>query len=212
MLGYHPCNTKTNNKQSLNTTNLLLLDISWSTSTMIPFPNKKYNIIYADPPWTFKYRSNKGEKKSGEIHYNCMDIEDIYNLPVQNIADNNCVLMLWIIYPLLKEGLQTIEKWGFTYKTCGFSWIKKNKKADSFFWGLGYWTRANNEICLLATKGKPTRESKSVHQIVYEPIDKHSKKPQIVREKIVELCGDLPRIELFAREKTEGWDVWGNEV
>lgn len=180
---------------------------------MIKFPNKKYNIIYADPPWTFKTYSEKGkEKKSAENHYDCMNIEDIYSLPVQDIADDNCVLMLWVTYPLLKEGLQTIEEWGFTYKTCGFSWVKKNKKADSFFWGLGYWTRANNEICLLATKGKPSRVSKSVHQIVYEPISKHSKKPDCVRDKIVGLCGDLPRIELFARQTAEGWDSWGNEV
>jgi len=180
---------------------------------MIKFPNKKYNIIYADPAWTFKTYSKKGkEKKSAENHYNCMNIQDIYSLPVEDIADDDCVLMLWVTYPLLKEGLKTIEEWGFTYKTCGFSWVKKNKIADTFFWGLGYWTRANNEICLLATKGKPKRVSKSVHQIVYEPIDKHSKKPNVVRDKIVELCGDLPRIELFAREKVEGWDVWGNEV
>ena len=180
---------------------------------MIPFPNKKYNIIYADPPWQFKTYSEKGkEKKSAENHYDCMNIEDIYDLPVQDIADDDCVLLLWVTYPLLKEGLRTIEEWGFTYKTCGFSWVKKNKKADSFFWGLGYWTRANNEICLLATKGKPKRVSKSVHQIIYEPIDKHSKKPSVVRENIVELCGDLPRIELFARQTAEGWDSWGNEV
>jgi len=179
----------------------------------IQLPDKKYNIIYADPPWTFKTYSEKGkEKKSAENHYDCMNIQDIYNLPVQDLADDNCILFLWVTYPLLKEGLQTIEEWGFTYKTCGFSWVKKNKKADSFFWGLGYWTRANNEICLLATKGKPTRVSKSVHQIIYEPIDKHSKKPLVVRDKIVELCSDLPRIELFARQTAEGWDSWGNEV
>tara|TARA_R100000656_G_scaffold114122_1_gene86461 strand:+ start:58 stop:669 length:612 start_codon:yes stop_codon:yes gene_type:complete len=175
--------------------------------------NKKYSIIYADPPWTFKTYSEKGkEKKSAENHYSCMNIEDIYNLQVQNIAEDNCILFLWVTYPLLKEGLQTIEEWGFTYKTCGFSWVKKNKKADSFFWGLGYWTRANNEICLLATKGKPSRVSKSVHQIVHEPISKHSKKPTVVRDRIVELCGDLPRIELFARQSVDGWDSWGNET
>ena len=180
---------------------------------MIKFPNKKYNIIYADPAWTFKTYSEKGkEKKSAENHYHCMNIQDIYDLPVKDIAEDDCVLMLWVTYPLLKEGLRTIEEWGFTYKTCGFSWVKKNKIADSFFWGLGYWTRSNNEICLLATKGKPSRVSKSVHQIIYEPIGKHSKKPVVVRDKIVELCGDLPRIELFARDKTKGWDSWGNEV
>jgi len=177
---------------------------------MIPFPNKKYNIIYADPAWTFKTWSKKGEIKSPK--YEVMTINDIKKLPIDNIADKDCVLFIWVTYPLLKEGLDTIKKWNFHYKTCGFSWIKKNKKTDSLFWGLGYWTRANNEICLLATKGKPKRMSRSVHQVVMDKIREHSRKPDCVRDRIVELCGDLPRIELFAREKTEGWDVWGNEV
>ena len=177
---------------------------------MIPFPNKKYNIIYADPPWTFKTWSKKGGIKSPK--YEVMTINDIKKLPIDNIADKDCVLFIWVTYPLLKEGLDTIKQWNFHYKTCGFSWIKKNKKTDSLFWGLGYWTRANNEICLLATKGKPKRISRSVHQVVIDKIREHSRKPDCVRDRIVELCGDLPRIELFAREKTKGWDVWGNEV
>ena len=144
--------------------------------------------------------------------YEVMTINDIKKLPIDNIADKDCVLFIWVTYPLLKEGLDTIKQWNFHYKTCGFSWIKKNKKTDSLFWGLGYWTRANNEICLLATKGKPKRISRSVHQVVIDKIREHSRKPDCVRDRIVELCGDLPRIELFAREKTEGWDVWGNEV
>ena len=178
----------------------------------IPFPDKKYNIIYADPAWRFKTYSNKGKKKSPENHYDCMDIKDIKNLPVKNIADENSILFLWVIYPLLEQALEIIQDWEFTYKTCAFSWIKKNKKSNSLFWGLGYWTRANNEICLLATKGNPKRVSKGVHQVVYEPIREHSRKPDCVRDRIVELCGDLPRIELFARQKTDGWDCWGNEV
>ena len=177
---------------------------------MIPFPNKKYNIIYADTPWTFKTWSKKGGIKSPK--YEVMTINDIKKLPIDNIADKDCVLFIWVTYPLLKEGLDTIKQWNFHYKTCGFSWIKKNKKTDSLFWGLGYWTRANNEICLLATKGKPKRISRSVHQVVIDKIREHSRKPDCVRDRIVKLCGDLPRIELFAREKTEGWDVWGNEV
>ena len=177
---------------------------------MIPFPDKKYNIIYADPAWTFKTWSNKGEEKSPK--YDVMTINDIKNLPVNEIVSDDCVLFIWVTYPLLIEGLETVKSWGFKYKTCGFSWIKQNKKADSLFWGLGYWTRANNEICLLATKGKPSRISKSVHQIVHEPIGKHSKKPTVVRDRIVELCGDLPRIELFARQSVDGWDSWGNET
>ena len=177
------------------------------------FPDKKYNIIYADPPWTYKVWSGKGkEKKSAENHYECLNDDDIYKLDVDTLADDNCVLFLWVTYPLLQEGIRTIKEWGFTYKTCAFSWVKRNKKADSLFWGLGHWTRANNEICLLATKGKPKRVSKAVHQVVIDKIREHSRKPDCVRDRIVELCGDLPRIELFARQKTKGWDVWGNEV
>lgn len=180
---------------------------------MIPFPDKRYNIIYADPPWTYKTWSGKGkEKKSAENHYACMDIEDIKNLPIQDISDKDCVLFIWVTMPNLIEGIETINSWGFTYKTCAFSWIKKNKKSDSLFWGLGHWTRANNEICLLATKGKPKRISKKVHQVVIDRIREHSRKPDCVRDRIVTLMGDLPRIELFARQKAEGWDAWGNEV
>ena len=174
---------------------------------------KEYNIIYADPPWTFKTYSEKGkEKKSAENHYECMNISDIHNLPVNNIASDNCVLFLWVTMPLLAEGLETIKRWGFTYKTVAFTWIKQNKKSDSLFLGLGYWTRANAEICLLATKGKPKRVSKSVRQVIISKLRNHSQKPDEVSERIVELCGDLPRIELFARDKKQGWDVWGNEV
>ena len=187
------------------------------------FPTKKYQIIYADPPWTFRTYSEKGkEKKSPELHYDCMSLKDIYDLPVKDIADENCILFLWVTNPLLQEGLETIRKWGFVYKTVGFSWYKKNKKADSFFYGLGYWTRANAELCLLATKGNPSRESRGVHQVINDElwdteqivsrIREHSRKPNEVKNKIIELCGNLPRIELFSREQSEGWDSWGNEI
>jgi len=179
---------------------------------MIPLPNKKYNIIYADPPWTFKTYSNRGKQKSPEQHYDCMDIKDIQSLSIKEISRDNAILFLWVTYPTLIHGIETIRQWGFDYKTCAFSWIKKNKKSDSLFWGLGYWTRSNNEICLLATKGKPKRMSAKVHQVVHEPLREHSRKPDCIRNKIVELCGDLPRIELFARQRVEGWDCWGNEI
>ena len=180
---------------------------------MIPFPDKKYNIIYADPPWYFKnWNKDNTLVKKGIPPYPTMTDQDIENLPVGDVSEEDCILFLWVTYPKLLDGIETIKSWGFTYKTCGFSWIKKNKKSDSLFWGMGYWTRANNEICLLATKGKPKKISSSVHQVVYEPIREHSRKPDCVRDRIVELCGDLPRIELFARQKVDGWDCWGNEV
>ena len=179
---------------------------------MIPFPKKKYNIIYADPPWRFSVFSDKGNNRSPSKHYNVMRLTDILDLPVNNLADENCVLFLWATYPMLPEAIRTIKDWGFEYKTVGFTWVKKNKKADSWFWGMGYWTRANPEICLLATKGNPKRISKSVHSVIDAKIMEHSKKPDEIRDRIIQLCGDLPKIELFARQRVEGWDCWGNEV
>jgi N6-adenosine-specific RNA methylase IME4 len=155
----------------------------------IRLPRGKYNIIYADPPWTYKAWSKKGEGRTASHHYDVMVDEDIYNMPVQKIANDNCILLLWVTFPKLLEGIETMKRWGFTYKTCAFAWIKTNKNyntkqftflpEDSFssFWGMGYWTRANAELCLLGTVGKPKRVSKSVHQVIYEPIEKHSKKP-----------------------------------
>ena len=173
---------------------------------------KKYSIIYADPPWQYKVYSKKGAGRSAESHYPTMSIEDIRALPVGELADRDCALFLWITFPTLLEALTVIEAWGFTYKTVAFAWVKQNKKANTLFWGMGYWTRANVELCILATKGRPRRKSAGVHQVVLAPVEEHSKKPDIVRDKIVTLMGDLPRIELFARQTPPGWDVWGNEV
>lgn len=173
---------------------------------------KKYKIIYADPPWSFKVWSKKGLDRSAENHYRTMSKESIQNIPIVKLSDKDCALFLWVTAPCLEEGLELIKAWGFKYKTIAFSWIKKNKKSDSLFWGMGYWTRANTELCLLATRGKPKRISASVHSVVVTPIESHSKKPQEVRNRIVSLMGNIPRIELFARQKTEGWDIWGNEL
>lgn len=141
-----------------------------------------------------------------------MNIEDIQRLPVKEIAADDCILFMWVTFPTLQEAFSVIEAWGFTYKTVAFAWVKQNKRSPSLFWGMGHWTRANVELCLLATKGTPKRQSAAVHQIVLSPIEEHSKKPDVVREKIIELAGDLPRIELFARQTVDGWDTWGNEV
>jgi len=141
-----------------------------------------------------------------------MAVSDICALAVAEIAANDCALFLWVTFPNLPEAFKVIQAWGFTYKTVAFVWVKRNKKSPGWFWGLGYWTRANAEICLLATKGKPQHFSHAVHQVIDTPIEEHSKKPQEARNRIIELAGDLPRIELFAREQTPGWDVWGNEV
>lgn len=168
-----------------------------------------YQIIYADPPWRY---DQKGFQGAAERHYSTMNLEDICRLPVEKISAKDCILFLWATFPQLPAALRVISAWGFKYKTVGFLWLKKNRKADSWFFGLGFWTRGNAEVCLIATRGHPKRKAANIHQFIISPIEAHSKKPDIVRDKIVELAGDVPRIELFARQVTPGWDVWGNEV
>ena len=170
---------------------------------------QKYQVIYADPPWDYQQCRLSGSAKK---HYPTMRIEELCALPVAEIADRDCALFLWATFPQLPEALRLIQAWGFVYKTVAFVWLKQNRKALTWFFGLGFWTRSNAEICLLATKGHPKRQSAGIHQLVISPVERHSKKPDEVREKIVALMGDVPRIELFARQQTPGWDVWGNEV
>ena len=117
-----------------------------------------------------------------------------------------------VSYTHLCEALEVLTAWGFSYKTVAFVWVKQNRKNDDLFTGMGYWTRANAEICILATKGHPKRVDAGVRQVILSHIEEHSKKPDEARERIVRLMGDLPRVELFARQSPEGWDVWGNEV
>lgn len=174
--------------------------------------DKKYNIIYADPPW--KYNTWRDGEGTAENHYKTMKVEEIINMKdtIKRISEKDCILFIWITFPCLLDGIKVIKEWGFKYKTCGFNWIKRNKVSDTWFFGLGHWTRANSEICLLATKGTIKRKSNKVSQVIDTHIEEHSKKPAIVRDKITELVGDLPRIELFARQTSEGWDSWGDEV
>lgn len=141
-----------------------------------------------------------------------MSIEEIKALPVGELADKNCALFMWLTFPCLYEALDVLKAWGFEYKTVAFVWVKQNRKSNGLFWGMGYWTRANAELCILATRGHPKRISPRVHQIIISHVEQHSKKPDEARDRIISLMGDLPRIELFARQATKGWDVWGNEV
>ena len=171
-------------------------------------PEKKYNIVYADPPWRYWESGNKNQSE----HYKTMTIDDICSLPVKDIVAENSVLFLWVTYPILAEVFRVIESWGFKYSTAAFVWVKKNKAADSPFFGCGAWTRANSELCLLATRGSVQRLDATISQIVESPIEEHSRKPDIVRELIERLVGKLPRVELFCRNPADGWDVWGNEA
>lgn len=174
------------------------------------FPNKKYQIIYADPPWT--YADPKGNDPAmGGITYPTMTLEEIKGLPIVGLADKDCGLFLWATMPMLREGLEVIEAWGFRYITCAFTWIKLNPSGEGVYSGLGHWTNGNAELCLFGKKGQPKRIVKDIKQIVFAPRGRHSAKPNEVRKRIVLLMGDIPRIELFARERIEGWDAWGLE-
>lgn len=169
----------------------------------------RYQVIYADPPYRYQRNNVQG---AAENHYPTMSVEELKALPVKALADKDCALFLWITFPLLQEAWGIMEAWGFQYKTAAFVWLKVNRRADSLFYGLGWWTRSNAEICLLATKGSPKRQANDVHQVIISRIEAHSKKPDIARRRIEALMGDVPRVELFARQEAPGWDVWGHEV
>jgi len=181
--------------------------------------NKKYKIIYADPPWKYDDSRNYPTKNNpsgagGAVkHYPVMEIEDIKALNVTDIAEEDCALFLWATGPKMDWAIDTVKAWGFRFVTIPFVWIKvKNDFSDIRKDGIGSYTLNNAEYVLLGKRGKYWRESACVKQIVLSPKLRHSEKPEKVREAIVELLGDVPRIELFARQKYEGWDVWGNEI
>jgi len=185
-----------------------------------------YNIIYADPPWTYRAAQSDDPVRGGKT-YTTMILGDIKNLDVQAIAARDCGLFLWATMPLLQEALDVIKSWGFRYTTCAFCWIKLNPTGallkggrngkdillrKSIYSGLGYWTNRNAELCLYGKKGHPKRQARNVKQIVLAPRGRHSAKPPEVRDRIVQLMGDLPRIELFARQRVPGWDAFGDEI
>lgn len=204
---------------------------------------KKYSIIYADPPWEYKRKADTVIQGGCIRHYQTMNKQEIENLPIPELANNNCALFMWCTFPKLEEQLYLFKHWGFKYKTVGFTWVKTNpvkidykniikrlisgklstysaykrllvaiRKNFKPFFGVGYYTKSNAEICLLGIKGKMPPINNSISSIIISPRREHSRKPDEVRDKIVKLFGDVPRIELFARQKTEGWDVYGDDV
>jgi len=170
-----------------------------------------YEILYADPAWS--YNRNVGEGIASE-EYSTLSLNQIKTFLYQNKikTEDNSVLFLWVTFPLLKEGLEVMEAWEFKYKTCGFNWIKLNKNGKPFF-GIGSYTKSNSELCLMGVKGKglPVLDN-TISQIIMTEKDRHSKKPEEVADKILQLYGKRNAIELFARKKRAGWDVYGDEV
>lgn len=182
-------------------------------------PRNHFGAIYADPPWSFRvWNKDTGNGRSAESHYCTMSMDEIAALPVADLAAEDCVLFMWACWPSLPEALGIIEAWGFTYKTCGFDWMKAHAGQIEMFRddgdvqvGMGYWTRANTEPCLLATRGKPKRLNADVRQGILEPRRQHSRKPDCVPGRIERLVTG-PYLELFARTQRPGWTVWGNQT
>ena len=179
----------------------------------------KYGCIYMDPPWDFKTYSADGGNRAPK--YNTMSMQEIYDMRVADLAATNCLLAMWVTDPFLEFGFECLDSWGFKYSTVGFYWAKTGKHLPdlierdnlqtSFPIGTGHWTRANPEICLFATRGSPKRLSASIRKLVVAPRREHSRKPDRVRDDLKKLVGG-PYVELFARQKIEGWDVWGNQT
>jgi N6-adenosine-specific RNA methylase IME4 len=169
---------------------------------------RKYGAIYADPPWSFRNWSAKGTGRNAVSHYDCLDFDALASLPVADLAADDCALFLWAVDPLLPRAFDLIRAWGFEYKTVAFYWVKLNTAAKH---EADYWTRANPEQCLLATRGKPSRKAKDVRRLVVEKRREHSRKPDCVRERIERLVAG-PYVELFSRVTKSGWDCWGDQA
>ena len=179
---------------------------------------RKFKVIYADPPWEFKAYSGRGKQRSADRYYDTLSLEAIKALPVAPLADDNCALFLWGIWPELPGALDVIKAWGFDYRTVAFVWVKTTEKAeiikldgDGLHWGMGNWTRANTEFCLLATKGSPLRLAEDVRQVIIAPVGEHSAKPEEMRVRIERLLVG-PYLEIFGRRAVTKWTVWSNEI
>ena len=174
----------------------------------------KFQILYIDFPWKYNSRANHKTRFRGGAcgHYSLMTMDEIKSLPIQELTDENCVLFMWCTFPYLDEQIKLFEQWNFKYRTLGFSWIKTNPKNGKPFFGVGYYAKSNCEVCLMGMKGQLKVKSNKISSVIISPRREHSRKPDEIRDRIVELFGDLPRAEIFAREKVEGWTCIGNKI
>lgn len=183
-------------------------------------PRNHFGAILADPPWHFEAWASPpyGKGRAAESHYDTMTESELAELPIADLAAENCVLFMWACWPMIEQAFRTIDAWGFKFKTCGFCWVKADATQINMFdeeitadMLLGYWTRSNSEVCLLATRGKPKRTAADVRQAIIAPKREHSRKPDGIHERIERLVAG-PYLELFARQQRLGWTVWGNQT
>lgn len=178
---------------------------------MMVFQKKRYSLIYCDPPWQFRDKGNAG-KRGASHKYSVMSLEEICALRIRDIAAPDCLLAMWWVAAMPREALKVLDEWGFKLKTMkGFTWRKLSKHGKEHF-GMGNYSRANSEDCLFAVRGKPKRVNASVRQMISAQVREHSRKPDETRDRLIQLMGDVPRIELFARQSHPNWDSWGLEV
>lgn len=180
-----------------------------------------YNVVYADPAWKFKLRGKRGaDDRSPERHYVTMTVKEMAILPVREVVAKDCFCFMWTSGTYLQKAMALLGQWGFTYSTIVFTWVKLKPGMGTqafmtekdFTMGLGYSSRKNTEIVLLGRRGHPKRVAKNVRELIFAERREHSRKPDETRHRILQLAGDVPRLEMFAREQTEGWDAWGNEI
>lgn len=178
---------------------------------MLDLPAGPFSVILADPPWTFRTYSAKGEGKSPSRHYSCMTMDDICAMPVRDVVAKDAALFLWCTWPTIFEARRVIEAWGFKYSGLAWEWLKYNSKTGKYAFGGGYGTRKNLEPCLLARRGKPALKDRSVRDFIIAPRREHSRKPDEQYERIHRMY-DGPSLELFARQAGPGWTAWGNQI
>jgi len=180
------------------------------TDDFSTLPQNHFSVVYADPPWAFATYSKKNIKKSPDFHYDCMSLDWIKNLPVQDVATEDSVCLMWCTAPMIREGLETLESWGYKYKTMG-AWAKRSKADKAWQFGLGYLYRSAMEPWILGTRGNPKSLSKSIRNLIVAPVRAHSQKPDQMIENI-ESQFTGPYLEMFCREARPGWSCFGNQV
>jgi len=185
----------------------------------------KYGAIMIDPPWPFRvWSKDTGHGRSAESHYPTMSIVDLMMMPIDNVMADDCAVFMWVTWPTLPDALALGKAWGLEYKTCAFNWLKRTTTGKAWHMGMGYWSRANSEPCLLFTQGNPKRIDKGVPQLIYtnetqmelfppivERVGAHSVKPEEAYRRVERLVSG-PYLDVFARRGRLGWDVMGNEI
>lgn len=186
--------------------------------------HKQYGAILIDPPWSFSTWSDAGQVRGAESHYPTLTLDDLRALPLQRYMLPDCAVFMWCTWPTLPQAFDLGVAWGLTYKTCAFDWLKRTSTRQHWHVGMGYWSRANSEPCLLFTQGTPKRKSKGVQQLIVEddaqlalfppiiaPVMAHSTKP-IEQYTRIESLVEGPYLEIFARARRSGWDAIGNGI